>query len=218
MLKTHLLLKLLLIIFLGVCLHLMTGCTSKKRTKKLVVKPLITETADINYQSSKKWVKNRSIWLLIDTKRKQIDVKRGERTLITFDKIAIGRKGAGFKHKRGDKITPLGTYKIGWINHKSPFRTFYGFTYPSAENAQKALAKGLISTSIYNSIIKAHKHNKIPPQNTPLGGRIGLHGLGSNDMSIHRMWDWTKGCVAVTNQQIDELSEWIVKGMTVKVK
>jgi murein L,D-transpeptidase YafK len=217
MLKKYLSLKPFLIVWLGFCLCLIIACTSKKPRKKLVIKPLITETAEI-HQSDKEWIKKPSIWLLIDTQKKQLAVKRGNRTLVTFDNIAIGRRGAGFKRQRGDKITPLGTYKIGWINPNSSFRTFYGFTYPSVENAKKALANDLISKSIYRSIINAHKNHKIPPQNTPLGGRIGLHGLGSSNPKIHQMWDWTKGCVAVTNQQIDELSNWIVKGMTVKVK
>ncbi len=209
------------ILFLGFCLFLIIACTTEKPKKKLVVKPLITETIVIKQKPTeevKAVVENLSVWLLIDTQKKRLEVKLGEKVLATFNKIAIGRKGAGFKHRRGDKITPLGTYKIGWINHQSSFRTFYGFTYPSIENAKEALKRGLISDSIYYSILDAHYSHKTPPQNTPLGGRIGLHGLGSANEQVHRIWDWTKGCIAVTNQQIDELSQWIVKGMTVKVK
>jgi len=198
----------------------MSACTVEKPKKKLVIKPLINKEVVIKEDKPiKEAVENTSsVWLLIDTKRKRLDIKRGKKILASFDKIAIGRRGAGFKNKQGDKITPLGTYKIGWVNHKSSFRTFYGFTYPSIENAKEALKKGLISRTVYYSILDAHHNNKIPPQNTPLGGRIGLHGLGSGNEEVHKLWDWTKGCIAVTNQQIDALSQWIVKGMTVKVK
>jgi murein L,D-transpeptidase YafK len=220
MLSPYFSFKVFLSIFFSICIGLMSACTIEKPKKKLVIKPLINEEAVIKDDKPiKEDIENTSaVWLLIDTKKKRLDVKRGKKILASFDKIAIGRRGAGFKNKRGDKITPLGTYKIGWINNKSSFRTFYGFTYPSIENAKEALKKGLISRVVYYSILDAHHSNKIPPQNTSLGGRIGLHGLGSGNVQVHRLWDWTKGCVAVTNQQIDALSRWIVKGMTVKVK
>ncbi len=159
-----------------------------------------------------------STWLLIDTQKMQLEVKRGDQTLAVFANIALGRGGAGFKTRRGDNITPLGEYKIGWINEQSPFHIFYGLTYPSAENAQEALSKGLISSSEYDAIIYAHQHGQIPPQNTALGGQVGLHGLGRGDEQIHREMNWTQGCVALTNSQVDELDKWIVEGMRVKIK
>lgn len=219
MLSPYFSIKVFLSIFLSICIVLMSACTAEKPKKKLVIKPLINQEVIINNDTPIKKAENiSSIWLLIDTKKKRLDVKRGKKILASFDKIAIGRRGAGFKNRRGDKITPLGTYKIGWINNKSSFRTFYGFTYPSIENAKEALKKRLISHVAYYSILDAHHSNKIPPQNTSLGGRIGLHGLGNGNPEVHKLWDWTKGCVAVTNQQIDALSQWIVKGMTVKIK
>ncbi|NOQ35119.1 MAG: L,D-transpeptidase family protein [Methylococcaceae bacterium] len=165
-----------------------------------------------------KVIKEESVWLLIDTQGMRLEVKRGNKTLATFNHIAIGRNGAGFKNRRGDNITPIGTYKIGWINDKSVYHTFYGFTYPSVENAKTALEKGLVSQSDYNDIVTAHQNDQIPPQNTSLGGRIGLHGIGQGDEKMHEMWNWTHGCVAVTNEEIDALSQWIYEGITVKVK
>lgn len=161
---------------------------------------------------------SHSVWLLIDTQKMQIEVKRGEQTLAVFANIALGRSGAGFKTRRGDNVTPLGDYKIGWINDQSPFHLFYGLTYPSAENAQEAFNKGLISSSEYDAIIYAHQHGQIPPQNTALGGQVGVHGLGKGDEQIHRLMNWTQGCVALTNSQVDELDQWIVEGMRVKIK
>lgn len=220
MLSPYFSFKVFLSLFLSLSLGLMSACMTEKPKRKLIIKPLINEQVIIKKDKLIKEVveDTSSIWLLIDTKKKRLDVKRGKKILASFDKIAIGRRGAGFKNKQGDKITPLGTYKIGWVNHKSKFRTFYGFTYPSIENAKEALEKSLISRDVYYSILDAHHSNKIPPQNTLLGGKIGLHGLGSGNEQVHRLWDWTKGCVAVTNNQIDALGQWIVKGMTVKVK
>ena len=158
------------------------------------------------------------VWLLVDTKALTIEVKKGQQTLETLNDIAIGRGGAGFKSHRGDNITPFGSYRIGWVGEQSSFRKFFGLTYPSAEDAQKALNQGIINQVAYNSIISAHRSNQVPPQDTPLGGRIGIHGLGRADEKIHKSMNWTHGCIALTNGQIDRLSQWLDKGTVVKIK
>jgi len=159
-----------------------------------------------------------AVWILIDTKKMQLEVKKGNKMIAVMENIAIGRGGAGFKKHVGDDITPIGTYRIGWINNKSSFHRFYGFDYPSVENANEALLSGLLSKKAQTSIVNAHKENKIPPQNTAIGGRIGIHGLGNADEFIHKTMNWTQGCIALNNQQIDKLKQWIRKGTLVKVK
>jgi len=161
---------------------------------------------------------SEGVWLLVDTQAMSLEVKRGQKTVDVFENISIGRNGAGFKEQRGDDITPLGTYKISWINKNSPFHLFYGFNYPTRTNAKKALADGLISRKTYRSIEKAHLQRKIPPQHTPLGGRLGIHGLGSANRNIHKNMNWTHGCIALTNKQINQLAKWIGRGTLVKVK
>jgi murein L,D-transpeptidase YafK len=158
------------------------------------------------------------IWLLVDTKARRIEVKKGDHTIETLDKIAIGRAGAGMKMRRGDNITPFGSYKIGWIGEKTSFRRFFGLTYPSVEDAEKALAQHTIDETTYYQIVSAHMNHQLPPQDTPLGGQIGIHGLGSADIQIHRIFDWTHGCIALTNEQIDRLSRLVDTGTVVKIK
>ena len=158
------------------------------------------------------------VWLLVDTQKLNMEVKKGEKTVAVLENIAIGRNGAGEKSHRGDDITPLGNYRIGWINEKSAFRKFFGLTYPSVEHADTALRKGKIDLDTYESIARAHLSGEVPPQNTGLGGQIGIHGLGSGSLSIHRSMNWTHGCIALTNDQIDQLSRWIEKGTLVTVK
>ena len=161
---------------------------------------------------------SEGVWLLVDTQALSLQVKQGQKTVDVFENISIGRNGAGFKEQRGDDITPLGTYKIGWINKKSSFHMFYGFDYPSREVAQRALEDGLISRKTFHSIEKAHLRRKVPPQNTPLGGRLGIHGVGRGDKKMHAAMNWTHGCIALTNSQIDRLGKWVAKGTVVKVK
>ena len=158
------------------------------------------------------------VWLLVDTSARKIEVKKGGQTLETLNEIAIGRGGAGLKRHRGDNITPFGNYRIGWVGEKSSFRKFFGLTYPSVEDAEKALKKGIIDRLTYDRIVTAHLFHQIPPQNTPLGGQIGIHGLGSGDLRVHKTFDWTHGCIALTNSQIDHLSQLVETGTVVKIK
>lgn len=158
------------------------------------------------------------VWLLVDTHARKIEVKKGEQTLETLHSIAIGRGGAGSKTHRGDNVTPFGSYRIGWVGEKTSFRRFFGLTYPSAEDAENALRKGVIDGPTYKRIVTAHHFNQIPPQNTPLGGQIGIHGLGRADARVHKVFDWTHGCIALTNTQIDHLSQLVDTGTVVKIK
>ncbi|MDF1582087.1 MAG: L,D-transpeptidase [Methyloprofundus sp.] len=159
-----------------------------------------------------------AIWLLVNTQKRMIQVKRGNHTLQTFEKISLGRKGAAYKQKSGDNITPLGSYKIAYINDKSHFRKFFGLNYPSIHDAGLAFQADRISYSDYQLIIQAHRMNKIPPQDTHLGGQLGIHGVGRGDKRIQGIFDWTQGCVAVSNQQIDQLASWVFLGMRVEIK
>ncbi|MBT3813767.1 MAG: L,D-transpeptidase [Gammaproteobacteria bacterium] len=157
-------------------------------------------------------------WLLVDTQKKIIQVKQGKHILESFDKISIGRKGANYKQRSGDDITPLGNYKIAYINDQSNFRVFFGLNYPSVYDAELALIDKRISVLEFQEIKQAHESNSLPPQNTVLGGYIGIHGIGQGDKKVHGVFDWTQGCVAVSNPQIDKLAKLIYQGMRVQIK
>jgi murein L,D-transpeptidase YafK len=159
-----------------------------------------------------------SIWLLVDTQKKVIQVRQGEAILVSFSNISVGRNGVNHKQKSGDDITPIGRYSIAYINEKSHFRKFFGLNYPSAQDAGLALYSERISYADYQRIMQAHRNNKLPPQDTILGGRIGIHGLGRGNGQVHGVIDWTHGCVAVSNQQIDQLARWVFQGMRVEIK
>ena len=161
---------------------------------------------------------SKGIWVLIDTQKQTLEIKVGEETIDVLKNIAIGRNGAGFKQRLGDEVTPKGRYTINWINNKSQFYRFYGFDYPSVENTKKAFANNLVTKKSYSAIIDAHKKNLLPPQNTKIGGKIGIHGLGDGNKRVHKTMNWTRGCIALTNEQIDILDLWISKGTRVIIK
>jgi len=157
-------------------------------------------------------------WLLVDTHSHTVVVKQGGHVLARFNNMAIGRGGAGSERRLGDERTPLGTFRVAWVNTRSPFHLFYGLDYPTPEYAKWGLKKGLIDVDTYERIVSASRAGALPPQDTALGGHLGIHGLGHADLALHRRADWTRGCVALTNEQIDRLSTWIGIGTKVVVK
>jgi len=157
-------------------------------------------------------------WVLVDSKAQVLSVMQGGTELARFDRIAIGRGGASEVRRKGDGSTPIGTFRVAWINEDSPFRRFFGFDFPTLDAAERARAAGVLPEAEFRQIERAVKAGEIPPQNTTLGGRLGIHGLGGANPRVHRDFNWTKGCVAVTNDQIDQLSKWIAVGTRVVVR
>jgi murein L,D-transpeptidase YafK len=157
-------------------------------------------------------------WVLVDTRRDILAVMHGSQAVEVFYHVALGTAGAGIKHQRGDNVTPLGVFRIGWVNRNSRFKTFLGLDYPNLEYAKQAYRQGLISKLDYDSILYALEMGLTPPQDTPLGGSIGIHGIGAGDPWIHATYNWTSGCIALDNQQIDRLAQRVNVGTTVEIR
>jgi murein L,D-transpeptidase YafK len=158
-------------------------------------------------------------WLLVDTKADKLMVMQGDRPVKVFEQIALGSSGAGVKFRRGDNKTPLGVFRVGWINDNSRFKTFIGLDYPNPEYAEQALRQNRIDALTYERIRAAWSNGHTPPQDTPLGGQIGIHGVGAGNPRIHSVGiNWTSGCVALDNHQIELLRPWVKKGMRVEIR
>jgi len=155
---------------------------------------------------------------VVDTKKNTLSVYAGSRLIETFSNVAIGRGGASNTRSVGDGSTPIGHFEVTWINEESPFRRFFGLNYPNRDYADRAYHNGRISKRQWRAIREALAQHRAPPSNTPLGGRIGIHGLGNADATIHSRFNWTQGCIAVTNQQIDELTQWLPLGTPVEIR
>lgn len=136
----------------------------------------------------------------------KIIVKKSERILELWDgdslydsyPIGLGFSPEGDKSKEGDGRTPIGTYYVCTRNSNSRFYLSLGISYPNKEDASTALNEGRIDESTYNQIADAIDSQAQPPWNTPLGGEIMIHGMGSSS-------DWTAGCIAVDNHIMDIL-------------
>jgi murein L,D-transpeptidase YafK len=165
------------------------------------------------------WANGRLPWILVDTQALTLTVFSTENhVLARFQNISIGSGGVADIHHRGDETTPLGVFHVSWVDRSSRYGTFYGLDYPSASMARRAYAAGIIRRAEFDAIIKALRQHRTPPQNTALGGRLGIHGIGRGDPNIQKAVNWTDGCVALTNPQIRQLSRWVQPGTRVVIR
>jgi murein L,D-transpeptidase YafK len=118
--------------------------------------------------------------------------------LVRVYRVGLGTDPVNDKIKEGDRRTPEGEFYVFTKNERSAFYLSLGLSYPNAVDAQRGLRNGLITRSQFNSIVDAIRRKVAPPQNTPLGGQIYIHGNGSQS-------DWTWGCVALDNPNMREL-------------
>lgn len=159
-----------------------------------------------------------AIDVLIDSKAKTLTVFRDKKVVEVFQDAAFGTAGVGIKKKRGDGITPVGIFIVDDIRPSSRFKIFIALNYPSKKYAEDGLVRGVIKEPTYKKIVSALDRLELPPQNTPLGGYIGIHGIGKGDSKIHKAINWTDGCIALDNQQIDRLARLLRKGAVVQVQ
>ena len=111
--------------------------------------------------------------------------------------IALGGNPVGHKQQQGDKRTPTGSYILDYKNEKSKFYRSIHVSYPNA--ADKARAKKL----------------GVNP-----GGDIMIHGQknGFGQLaSITQRLDWTEGCIAVTNDEMDEIMAAVKVGTAIEI-
>jgi len=156
-------------------------------------------------------------WVRVNTKTATLSVLRGKQVIARFTDISIGRGGVSRRRLVGDQSTPLGDFRVVKIREKSHFRRFFIIDYPNEARARLALRHGEINESTFKAIHVAVRAGRLPPQGTSLGGNIGIHGLGVADPRFHEAFNWTRGCIALTNEQIDRLTRWIHVGTRVVI-
>jgi murein L,D-transpeptidase YafK len=139
-----------------------------------------------------------------NTKIDALVVYKSERILIAFSKgeiiktysIALGKSPVGAKQFQGDNKTPEGIYIINGKNAHSVAYKNLGISYPNSKDISNSNSK-------------------------PIGGDIKIHGLMNNFWflgNFHRFKDWTNGCIAVNNSEIDELFNAVKIGTAIEIK
>lgn len=112
--------------------------------------------------------------------------------------VALGQNPKGPKERVGDNRTPEGLYYIEARNPQSKFHLALRVSYPSAKDIQRARQLGV----------------------SP-GGDIMIHGLPPAFAQVgaqHRLDDWTNGCIALTNQEIEEIYRAVRLGAPILIK
>jgi len=97
---------------------------------------------------------------------------------------------------------------------------FFRLNYPNIQDAKRALNEKLITREDYRDVLDAHIFGYQPPQNLVLGGAIGIHGIGvetEERLKIHQNIDWTQGCIALRNEEVEELRQYVSVGTEIKI-
>ena len=125
-------------------------------------------------------------------------------------RVALGREPIGDKEREGDLRTPEGEFYVCTRNTNSKYHRAIGLSYPNEEDAERGLAAGLITKREYRTILDATHHMTRPPWKTALGGEIMIHGGGAES-------DWTEGCIAVSDAEVEELFRALPLGAPVEI-
>jgi len=161
---------------------------------------VLKEEKDANSQvlNTQPLPENTPITRLVVMKSKRQMWAYNQDTLVKIYPISLGKSPIGHKQFEGDKKTPEGIYRINERNPNSAYHKNLGISYPNAEDKDYALSQG-----------------KSP------GGLIKIHGLPNKFPDIgrqHLRKDWTDGCIAVTNEEIDELFNAVVHNAEIDIR
>ena len=129
--------------------------------------------------------------ILIYKSRRELILLRGESVLRSY-RVALGPHPAGHKEREGDGRTPEGRYLIDRRNPNSAYHLSLHISYPNEADRARAAALA------------------VPP-----GGDIMIHGLRPGVR--HPEDDWTQGCIAVTDQEMDEIWSLVPDGTPIEI-
>jgi murein L,D-transpeptidase YafK len=135
-------------------------------------------------------------------------------------RVSLGRDPRGPKQREGDGRTPEGDYYVCTRNERSAFHLFLGLSYPGPADADRGVKARRIGPAHARAIAAAHAERRAPPWNTALGGAVGIHGIkrGWGFLGpMHRWFDWTNGCIALADHEIETLWQAAPLGTPVKV-
>jgi len=137
-------------------------------------------------------------FLLVEKSKRTMKAYSRTQLLKTY-KISLGGNPTGHKAFEGDEKTPEGMYTINDRNPHSGYHKNLGVSYPNPTDREKANVIG-----------------KSP------GGDIKIHGLRNGAFrminKLHRLTDWTNGCIAVTNSEVDELYKAVVPNAKIEIR
>lgn len=137
--------------------------------------------------------------VLVEKAARRLTLLESGRVLKTY-RVALGRDPLGPKQRQGDGKTPEGEFVLDWRNPNSRFHRSLHISYPSPDDLERG------------------RHEGYDP-----GDSIMIHGLpnGLGWVGTHhlRIWgDWTNGCIAVTNDEIEEIWRAVPDGTPIEIR
>jgi murein L,D-transpeptidase YafK len=135
--------------------------------------------------------------ILVEKAARRLTLFRGSTALKSY-RIALGRSPVGPKEREGDQRTPEGIYLIDRRKPDSAFHRALHISYPSPSDIAQATERGVAP-----------------------GGDIMIHGIRNGRGWIgafHRIRDWTSGCIAVTDLQIEEIWRAVPDGTPIEIR
>jgi murein L,D-transpeptidase YafK len=126
-----------------------------------------------------------------------IELYRGAELLKAYP-VSLGRHPVGKKQQQGDGRTPEGEYRLDYRNPNSSFHKALHISYPKSDDVAAARMGGVDP----GGLVMVH------------GMKNGLGWLGR----LHRVIDWTDGCVAVTNREMDEIWRAVPDGTKIIIQ
>jgi murein L,D-transpeptidase YafK len=109
--------------------------------------------------------------------------------------VSMGRNRMGHKQQEGDYRTPEGIYCISEKNPQSQFYKSLRISYPNVQDVQQAMELG------------------VPP-----GGDIMIHGIAPRYANLGNPYEYTRGCIALANHEMDEVWSMIDPGTTIEIR
>lgn len=161
--------------------------------------------------------------IVVSKAERRLDLYSGS-TLVKSYPVALGRNPVGAKQSQGDGRTPEGRFYICTRNAStSAFHIFLGLSYPGLPDAKRAVNNKQITWREYQIINQRLASRGRPPWETSLGGWVGIHGGTENSYAQNKMKergtrDWTAGCVALTNREVEEIYSATKLGTPVEIK
>jgi murein L,D-transpeptidase YafK len=133
-------------------------------------------------------------FVLVDKSDRRLELWRGGEIIRSY-RVALGGNPEGPKRQEGDQRTPEGDYVIDYRNPNSRYHLSLHVSYPSAADLLESGRRG------------------VPP-----GGDIFIHGLPNGwPASVAPKVDWTLGCIALDNAEIEEVWSLVPDGTPIRI-
>ncbi|CAG1020227.1 hypothetical protein DOJK_00190 [Patescibacteria group bacterium] len=135
--------------------------------------------------------------ILVEKSARQLSLLAKNQVLKTYT-VSLGFQPEGKKQQEGDGRTPEGVYNIDYKNPNSAYHLSLHVSYPDENDTNNAKQRGVSA-----------------------GGNIMIHGMKNGFGQIgnlHRFKDWTAGCIAVTDKEMDEIWQAVDEGTVIEIK